>query len=107
MQELTKEAKLMAIVVASSESANSCALRRLAKWQLINDGLQTKFLEEAAARLGFSDAEAKGIMDGWDSATKLSLMNPNGYFTMHANEPGYAEGHTLGVACAKAAKCSP
>lgn len=45
----------------------------------------------AAGRIGLSQSEARGIMDGWDVAAGRQRC-----WTSSAGEPGYQEGFDLG-----------
>lgn len=87
MSNLPPPQALLTAIVLESERSPLCALHRVP----LDDRGPSAFA--AAALLGFSKNEARGIMDGWDSSNGRARI----VFQDYAPYPGYAEGYALGA----------
>lgn len=68
-----------------------CALNR-ARFALEGTKYGSRSLSAFAATLGFTDNEANGIMNGWDTAEGADVPP----FENYRGQPGFAEGNALG-----------
>lgn len=82
---MTKEELLEKTVLEWGGDTRWCALGRLPKFAETNNTVR------AAKEVGFTEFEAYGIMDGWDTAAGNFAC-----YHKYTNQPGFADGWALG-----------
>jgi hypothetical protein len=94
--------QIIGLVMSSEEVYGdyrmNCALMRLSR-SLFGAEPWTKDLIEVAESVGFSEAKAHGIMDGWDTSTEILPAGACGLFhhSTDRDSQDYKEGLALGM----------
>lgn len=83
---ISESSRKLLIESVLDTNTKGCALARLKE----HTGNPCIYYEDVAVQNGISIFQARGIMDGWDSNTKIPC------FTDSSNEPGYPEGFSFG-----------
>lgn len=95
---IDRDMKLRGLVLKGSESCmnSACALERAIKGAGLPVG--SVWLSTFGQRLGYSEAESFGIMDGWDRSAGLSMCFDNECFDNECpDSAGYKSGKELGT----------
>ena len=94
MDNITKEQRLVAIVLEHEDGVRGfCALDRV--WEVMGRP-RTKTLPECGKEMGFSFAECRGIMNGWDTVARGGAL-----FDHDEDDAQYMAGYALGIRCAE------
>jgi hypothetical protein len=102
---MNRDAYLRRIVLnhPAGNCGDKCALYRL-RGVLPN---APSLLTRCAERIGYTEAEALGIMDGWDMTFGLTCAFLDEADDKGPDDKGYDDGFKLGMALALAAKALP